>query len=1064
MSMLHIHLFGDFHIVYGAVPVLGIDTPRLQSVLAYLLLHRDAPQSRAHLSYLFWPNSTEAQARMNLRKQIYHLRRALPDADRFLHADRQVLQWQSGALLKLDVADLNDALDQAERAERAGHDGELQEALERAVALYRGDLLPSCYDDWVLEEREQYRQRFVRSLERLIQVQASRRDYSAAIEAAQRLLRHDPLHEVTYRTLMDLQALSGNRAAALRTYHICAKILQTELSVAPSAATRQVYERLLKLDAVPARAAEPLAPGIPLVGRDREWANLRTVWRTASGHLVLLTGEAGIGKTRLAEELLAWASRQGIPSASAHCYASESGLAYAPVTAWLRTDALQENLPSLDEMWLSEVARLLPELLVGHPEIPPPGPLTESWQRQRLFEALARAFFAQRQLLLLLDDLQWCDRETLQWLPYLLHAHGSARLGMRRPARLLVVGTMRTEEMPDDGQLGSVLRDLRRSEQLTKLEVGPLSEAEILSLATHVAGRELDPALAASLSQGSEGNPLFVVEMVRAGRARGEQWIAAHDLPLPPKVQSVIEARLSQLSPPARELVGAAATIGREFIFDVLARTHGADPEILIPALDELWQRRILREQGAEAYDFSHDKIREVAYAGLSAARRRSYHRRAAWAMETVYATDLDTVSGQVAAHYEQAGEPEKAISHYQRAAEAARRIYANEEAVRHLCRAIGLLPMAGHGGAQAARLHGRLGDILALIGNYEEAEQAYQVALAQAPATDKLWRARLQCQLANTWQSRHHYRKAGSAYDAALQQLGHPPASLDPGWWQTWLDIQLARADMLYFASDLTEMARLCRDIEPVVTAHGSAKQQANFYHALVMRDNRLSRFRPSAETIAHISKALALARETGDPQFIAHKTFGLGFSSLWYGDLETAREQMTIALTHAERTGNVFLQDRCLTYLSVLYRLKGDLGQARAYTERGLEAAAAEGAPLYVGVAKANLAWLHYRAGTLDEAVREGRVALDQWRSFAYPLAWLAHWPLLAVATSRGQTAQAMDHARAMLDPGQQRLPEPLTAALEEAVHAWDEGRPESAHERLTVALHLAHEMGHL
>jgi predicted ATPase len=136
--------------------------------------------------------------------------------------------------------------------------------------------------------------------------------------------------------------------------------------------------------------------------------------------MVLLEGEPGIGKTRLAEELLAWAGRQGIAAASARCYASEGALAYAPLTAWLRAGALQNALSSLDRPWLSEVARLLPEIAIQNPELPPPGPLTESWQRQRMFEALAQAFRASRQLVLLLDDAQWCDQETLEWLPYLL--------------------------------------------------------------------------------------------------------------------------------------------------------------------------------------------------------------------------------------------------------------------------------------------------------------------------------------------------------------------------------------------------------------------------------------------------------------------------------------------------------------------------------------------------------------------------------------------------------------------------------------------------------------------
>src|SRR5260370_21460877 len=353
--------------------------------------HHSATHSRSRLGYVLWTDSSVSQADSNLRNVIHKLRQSLPDGDTFLQAQRQGLQWQPNGRWTVDVLDFERAVVRWEEAERAKNMIAARRGLSEAVDLYRGDLLPSCYDEWILPERDRLRQQFLKALERLIDLLEQERNYEAAISAAQRLLRHDPLHEAVYRHLMRLYAFSGDHVAALGTYDTCHTVLERELGVAPSHATREVYERLVQADSTPLEkqvSTTTLLATVPLVGRQREWAQLESAGDKAVNgqpQLVLLSGEAGIGKTRLAEELQTWVGRQGVLTAEAHCYAVEGGLAYAPIAAWLCTDTLRVGLQKLSEVWLTEVARLRPALLVEHPALPRPGPLTKSWQHRPLF-------------------------------------------------------------------------------------------------------------------------------------------------------------------------------------------------------------------------------------------------------------------------------------------------------------------------------------------------------------------------------------------------------------------------------------------------------------------------------------------------------------------------------------------------------------------------------------------------------------------------------------------------------------------------------------------------------
>jgi len=303
---LHIQLLGTFDIRYGATPLAGAYPARLQSLLAYLVLHRESPQPRQHLAFLFWPDSADAQARTNLRNLLFRLREALPDGDCFLHVDGPTVQWQPDAPFTLDVADWHLALAQAEQAERTADQATARDALERATALYQGDLLPDCFDDWILPQRQELRQAFLDVLLRLIALLEAEQDHDAAIECAQRLLRHDPLHEPGYRALMRLHALSGNRAGALHVYDSCATLLQRELDVEPGPETTRLYERIR--DGADLHSPSPTpahnlpAELTPFVGRKPLLNKIIVHLQDPGCRLLTLVGPGGSGKTRLARQ------------------------------------------------------------------------------------------------------------------------------------------------------------------------------------------------------------------------------------------------------------------------------------------------------------------------------------------------------------------------------------------------------------------------------------------------------------------------------------------------------------------------------------------------------------------------------------------------------------------------------------------------------------------------------------------------------------------------------------------------------------------------------------------
>ena len=734
-------------------------------------------------------------------------------------------------------------------------------------------------------------------------------------------------------------------------------------------------------------------------------------------------------------------------------------------------------LPSLEAVWLTELARLLPELLTAHPMLPPPDPLRQAWQRNRLFEALARGVLCcQRPRLLVLNDLHWCDGDTVEWLRYLLR--------FEPRAAVLIVATLCTGESCTP-ELAALLAALRRDDMLTEVELGPLDAGATAALAGHIAGQPLQPGLAHLLFRGSEGNPLFVVEMVQAGLAQAgaggrEQQTAVHAqamtaarLPLPAKVRQVIERRLGQLSPAGRALAELAATTGRQFDFNVLCAAAELADEVLVQSLDELWQRRIIREQGGGAYDFSHDKIRETAYNGLSLARRRLLHRRVAQAFAQLHVHDLDVVSGQIGRHYELAGLLEPAVAHYRRAAEASEQVYANADAILYYRRALVLLGNLPGERKMSATSWERLGDILQLTGQYEAARAAYRQTLAPVTGLDRTAQARLLRKLGNAWREERSYDQAQQAFEEAHHLLGELPTldaspsdETDAAAWHEWIELQIDRNQLQYWQNRLHEAAARIETLTALVEQHAAADQRTRYFISSAMIYLRRDRYAPGEASRAYLQAVQTLAQGAALAQSVPASQFQLGFLHLWHGSQADAEERLRTALHLAERSGDTALQARCLTYLACIARQHGAAEDVRQRTAQLWKAAAQAQMPEYIAVAHACQAWLAWRGGDLEAVPEHGEAALALWAGlpFDYPFHWLALWPLLAAALRRDQLDQALKCAHGLLHPSEQLLPEAVTAELQAAVASAIAGQIIQTRSHLQTAVELAQAAGQL
>jgi DNA-binding SARP family transcriptional activator/tetratricopeptide (TPR) repeat protein len=673
--VLHVSLLGEQSITDDRGGIVRVRSSRAVVLVAFLVMHAGSPQARQRIAGLFWPESTDAQALTNLRRELHHLRHVLGDEPSLVVASRD-LGWRDTKTCRVDVRVFDIERKAALAAAAAGDDDGILLGATAAITAYRGELLPGVYEDWLLDARSQLERQCVDLCDLVCAARARTGDLAGAVAAVRHRVRLQPLEEVGYRTLMELQAALGDRSGAVSTYHRCASVLERELGVAPDPSTRQAFQHLMahaSTTAQPPAAEDPgvRGPGLAaaqLFGRSAELGVLQDVWRAAvagSRALVLVRGSAGVGKTRLVLEIAELARSRGAVVANAQCFGAAGRLALAPVADWLRHDAIQSAVTTLDPAWRVEVRRLVPAGARASSSRAP----ADAWQRHRFFEGLARALMAvHRPLLLVLDNMQWCDQEALAFITFCL--------GLADGSQLLVAATLREDNLDEDAELADWIVRMRATGLLTEISLSPLEASDTACLAEAVSGQRLPEADTDLLQAATGGFPLYIIEAVRGTADPGDTSLQVGDL------AAVLRKRLGQGTAAAREVAGLAAAVGTNFTLDLLTEASDLDADVVVEAVDELWRRRIMREF-RDGYDFSHDLLRETAYAEISPPKRWLLHRCIAQGLELLHAEDTDSVAAQLAEQYARGGRPERAMAYYQRAADVAAGMFAHAEAIR---------------------------------------------------------------------------------------------------------------------------------------------------------------------------------------------------------------------------------------------------------------------------------------------------------------------------------------------------------------------------------------------
>jgi DNA-binding SARP family transcriptional activator len=863
--------------------------PKQRALLALLLLHAGEAVAADRLIDELWGERPPPSARNSLQALVSRLRRALADPE----AHPRIATRPAGYLLEVaaeqfDLARFERLCAEGRDALAANDAATAAARLREALDLWRGEPLADvAFEPFARSARDRLEETRVTALEGRIEADLALGRHAELVAELEALVKQHPVRERPVALLMLALYRSGRQAEALDAYRSARAMLVRELGLEPSRRLRDLESAILRQD-TSLDAAAGRAPAVPpdgretsagpaLVGRTRELDVLLGGLEAAfagRGGTFLLSGEPGIGKSRLADELASAASGRGAQVLVGRCWEAGGAPAYWPWVQVIRSHLQRPEAHTLD-LALGRAG--------GRPRLEPAA------ARFELFDAVCavlRAAAAERPAVVVLDDLHAADEPSL-----LLLRFAAAQLERER---VVIVGAYRDVDPTVGETLADALADLARRPSTTLLHLDGLSARDIGAFVRDTTGTEAVEGLVAAIHRRTEGNPLFVGELLRLIGATGRLDTHAIEATIPQGVHAVIERRLRHISKRTRHSLGLASILGRDFRTDLLAAMSERREDELLEMLDEAFDARLIGAAPgrAERLRFSHVLIRDVLYADLSPLRRAALHRRAGEVIVKRAGPAPEPQLAELAHHFALAGPDaaSTAVDYARRAARYALELLAFEEAARLF--EVALRALDERDDVLRCDLLLSLGEARARAGQERAAKESLLQAAGLAQATgepEQLARAALGYGGRFVWARAGQDRRTVALLEDALRRLPRPDTPL-----RARVLARLAGA-----LRDQRERERIDALSSEAVSIARRIGDPATLAYALDGRFAATMWPENPTERLAIADELLGLAEVTGDRErTVQARYYRAGMTMLELGDIRSVEDELdTIA-----------------------------------------------------------------------------------------------------------------------------------------------------------------------